>query len=762
MTRKLWGGKSALFFGLFLLFGIGYSHTTQAQVVTADWKGVDPSTAATAGDTVFIYNVGKKQFLGRGGHWGTEAVLSDVGQEFIITTNGSGYKLATQTRAEGSTTSSTGYLFQVGTDSSHDALNYFTDNTSVCTLNFESVTDATSSDKKIYHIKSYLGTATSGTQYYMVAGYNTTDQITNSWSSGQSKTHKGSTSDTSNLSIIVNAFSSISNMGDSCQWILVNKEERRQFMRDNAENMSVYVPATFLMADNDFARKDQAITNWDKLVDGTETAFSKTDADPKTATVPTSSTTTSYYVGNGNADNADGQLTDGGRWTMNIHGASGSVTQTVSDIFQKGWYEIRCNAFVTTTSTNTPTCQLFIKAFDKNETETEYTTESASSLKYQAIDVVPCTDRPSDYVAAAKLVNDEGTTTTSHTIKARVFVDRLKQQTQDYETSSYMEILKFGVNVSGGDETTWVCMDNFELFYEGTVTDDLILDEDKTDVSYMNSQNNNVVQQRRNNVYLKRDLKKGQWNTVILPVTLLYGDVKQIWGNDVQVTKFVGASKDRKNIIDFVSTKEGLKAGCLYLIKPSSLNTTTLKETVTSSRAENVSLAQGTECYTLEGVFYGLDKDDKVIESYTASIEGDTGAARYDDNEKVQFYGTYTTQKSCVATGSYYINPSDGKFYYLTEKAKPMSSKGFRGWLRPVENSTGAKQMSFAIDGVDATGDNGTTGIEELILSPEEAVLNGQNNVYSVSGQLVRRAATSLSGLPQGLYIVGGKKIAVK
>jgi hypothetical protein len=35
-------------------------------------------------------------------------------------------------------------------------------------------------------------------------------------------------------------------------------------------------------------------------------------------------------------------------------------------------------------------------------------------------------------------------------------------------------------------------------------------------------------------------------------------------------------------------------------------------------------------------------------------------------------------------------------------------------------------------------------------------------DIYSVSGQLVRKKAVGLDGLPRGVYIVGGQKIVVK
>ena len=51
-----------------------------------------------------------------------------------------------------------------------------------------------------------------------------------------------------------------------------------------------------------------------------------------------------------------------------------------------------------------------------------------------------------------------------------------------------------------------------------------------------------------------------------------------------------------------------------------------------------------------------------------------------------------------------------------------------------------------------------STGISEV--NTDDGMLNG--NVYTVDGILVRKAGETLNGLPKGIYVVDGKKIAVK
>ncbi len=58
------------------------------------------------------------------------------------------------------------------------------------------------------------------------------------------------------------------------------------------------------------------------------------------------------------------------------------------------------------------------------------------------------------------------------------------------------------------------------------------------------------------------------------------------------------------------------------------------------------------------------------------------------------------------------------------------------------------------------TNDNGyPVGISDLA---DETRSEAQNAVYSISGQVVRQGTTSVSGLPRGIYIVNGRKVAVR
>lgn len=59
-----------------------------------------------------------------------------------------------------------------------------------------------------------------------------------------------------------------------------------------------------------------------------------------------------------------------------------------------------------------------------------------------------------------------------------------------------------------------------------------------------------------------------------------------------------------------------------------------------------------------------------------------------------------------------------------------------------------------------AEGEDETTGIDKVTIEADGEIIYTTDNVYNLNGQLV--STNGLSGLAKGIYVVGGKKIAVK
>ena len=111
----------------------------------------------------------------------------------------------------------------------------------------------------------------------------------------------------------------------------------------------------------------------------------------------------------------------------------------------------------------------------------------------------------------------------------------------------------------------------------------------------------------------------------------------------------------------------------------------------------------------------------------------------------------------------YYWSAKDNKFKKVSEATdhKKVSCPPFRAFLaigQKTDDSSSAKE-SLGMRFVNFYGSGTTTGIKD-ITTPSARMQPAANNVYSMTGVLVRRG-TSLAGLPNGLYIVNGKKVIV-
>ena len=726
-----------------------------------NWGGIDPATAVSSESDeekiVYFYNVGKKKFMGRGGRWGTECVLSDVGQPYTITKDGKKYKFKCNIKQkEGD---SEGYLYVTYKAYKKDCFNYFSDDQYGTGFMFTEVQN--SSNKKIYQIYSKQHTNSAytpdngDTYWFMVAQYNTGSYTY------EGTTYKSTSTDkTTAINYFVNSTTTLSSISDqSDQWILVTKAERKKKFLENQEQRYCRVPGTAMIQDYDFARKDQTVNNW-------------TDADGNALsnggikTIPASSESTDYYVGNNTAQDDDDNQGERGRYmAANMVGANGTIKQTIENVFLPGWYEIRCKAFTTST---TGKATLFAQTGSGTE-------DGKTSIEYSEAHVKTLSTRPTDYLAAAKTVaNDD------YEIAVCVYVSKAQIQEDGFVTCNP---LTFGVKIANGSASDLTTIDDFELTYRGTVIDKVVLDESnegattyketaatttdgttKTNVTYMEAQNNERTQEGICELYIKRTLKTDKWNSIILPFRLTNEDIKAYWGDKAKVSEFVGADDaNNPRIINFKLTTDGIYPNKLYLIKPTALNTTTLAEDVTSTNATTsegsaITLTAGTDnVYKIESPRYGVDKDENTVEYKKEVILGDTGKElNTDASNKIQFAGTYFYQKSIVPGESYYI--MDNKWYYSATDVTN-HSKGFRAWVqRAAGNTSPAKSYTFYIDGINATGYE-TTGIEGI---SADSTLPCQFDIYNVSGQRVRHAATSLDGLSKGIYIVAGKKFIVK
>ena len=791
----------------------------------AAWTGTTPSAAN--GKIVYLYNVGTKQFLGKGGRWGTEATMNVEGVPFRLAYGSGTFTLTSQVKQEGGSEGGKLTLMD-GKNSIYDKGNYFVDQ------NGSSFTATEQGDGYVITSEATTSTSTMYGKTYKVVALGANQKAyaklsTENWEQGDST--------------------------DYATWIIVTEDQRKDAFKTVNNAHVAAVNATFLMSDFDFARNDNACSAWKTGATATETATGTLsylgnkqckpeDAYPKTTKVYTytytsthetnnrvwnkthtstftttedlgpevtmdckdgkdhrpgtdievtyqrddsqtveSTTTTegyTYYLGNGysESDKIDYETGDtytkgvnlqepyGGAWTANIHGARGSVVQTIpaKNMIKEGWYRISCVGFTTATE---GIARLYAAAGMGNNTTGSGATASTEKFAIANLHRIDAATRPATYVAASKLLDTPNVNTFDASVK--VYVSPTNEDKTTFET------LSFGIQVgSAADDTqdadadAWTCFDNFKIEYLGTPPNVLILDEEQTDGGYIKAQaqdDNKTLQ--KSIVYLRRTMNTDKWNSLVLPISLTVGQVKSIFGDQVHISEFKGAydkNHPQRIIFDPITANRNdpdaiaIEEGKLYLVKPTADGSMPKGQPEKTFTYGDKTISV-TNYYTIVGVTF-KKKSEIADNAYSGRVMGDTGNEDFDTKQQVQFVGTYVKcfANDLIPAKSYVLNGNNkggtaGLWYYRTVETK---TKGFRGWLQSVKGQV-SKVFEYEIEGVVEQVNGNTTAIDGI-----EAAQQHSANIYNLNGQLVRQGATSTEGLPSGLYIVGGKKLVVK
>lgn len=827
--------KRLLFFTFAVVASfVGQTAHAQKEQPVAAWTGTKPSDAHEK--TVYLYNVGTKQFLGKGGRWGTEATMNVEGTPFTLTYGSGTFTLTSKVKQEGGDSNGKLTLMD-GTDltSKFDKFNYFVDGNVRASENHTITATGTPTEGYTLSITSTSSTPGTGNKssmagktFYMFA------EGANAHVSARletaTETMLGIPSDSTAYS----------------KWVIVTEDQRKDAFKTVNNAHVAAVNATFLMSDFDFARNDNSCSEWKTgaTKEGTTTGSlsykgnkvcKPTDAIPTiikeytytsthaykssflggtkehTSTIKTTVyhgetweiecqesskhdrdhtaqvtyTKTdekvvadyTYYLGNGydegnyTTDPITGetmtvgenrQQSYGGAWTANIHGARGSVVQTIptKNMIKEGWYRVSCVGF---TTAKKGIARLYAAAGMGNTTGSA----TAQSEKFAIANLhrIDAATKPNTYVEASKLLDTPNVNTYDASVK--VYVSE--------KTPGVYETLSFGIQVgSAADETqdadaeAWTCFDNFKIEYLGTPEHELILDEDQTDGGYIKAQawdNNKTVQ--KSIVYLHRTMNPGTWNSLVLPINLNVGQVKSIFGDQVHISEFKGAYDEnhpQRIIFDPITANRNdpdaiaIEEGKLYLVKPTADGGMPQGQPEKTFTYGDKTISV-TNYYTIVGVTF-KKKSEIADNAYSGRVMGDTGSEEFGTAQQVQFVGTYVKcfDNDLIPANSYVLNGNNkggtaGLWYYRTVETK---TKGFRGWLETIGDRP-SKGIEYEINGVVDQVNGDVTAIEGI-----EAAQQHDANIYNLNGQLVRQGATSTEGLPSGLYIVGGKKVVVK
>ena len=106
--------------------------------------------------------------------------------------------------------------------------------------------------------------------------------------------------------------------------------------------------------------------------------------------------------------------------------------------------------------------------------------------------------------------------------------------------------------------------------------------------------------------------------------------------------------------------------------------------------------------------------------------------------------------------------PANCQYLWFVVSGAPTTyfSRGWNGTT--VDDEQWPYRVKFYQTNVYGNANNNEypVGIEDVMADSHS--LLPADNVYSITGQLVRQGTTSTEGLPQGIYVIGGKKVLVR
>ena len=715
---------------------------------------------------LYFYNVGTKRFLSPGGIWGTQGSLDNTAypfwlkasdnSNFFYIVNKSGYV------GNGGHTEDKEYLFM-----DCQAHNFV----------FEKAPGYTDKNK-VYYVKM----TESGQEYYAQA-----------YPDDNPKNH------TLNKTKLTENDTDYKNQ----EWKIFTKKEYNELLNANPANMEDVIDFSFVIKAFGFRANDTETKNWNATAQSDKIFFGD-NKQYKTFNNRGNSSKNSW----GGTFVESHQREYGKLFYTYARGAKDFVFYQDITVHKAGWYLLRCNGFTTQVNDKGRVSARLMMAVVKNGSIDKTGVYSAATLNKLSPDkATELMGKDKDGTGAGRAFFDG-----EYENQVQVCLDDKDWVTKISETNPVTLRIGYYVGddcvLQDGDVT---CVDNFKLLYAGPRRDpELILDEDQTDLMYLT----NAKDTYKNSVlHLNRTFKEGQWNSLILPVDLKFGQMKRTFGDDVKVAKLTSLEN---GVVTFRTVEPEQDSDVMvtafepYIIKPTSLT-------------EDMGLA-----YTAEKFYTKLDKATGEI-SNAEWLAADGKSVSTDDNNRFELtipaghydinmvtlnrdslikhlnfseeYKTYYDNGeynkinwdnvSWISQTSFSTGASEGDLtcYGTLTKTykddailpgrddlsgdyvmrggkivqvpsdKKYGLKGFRCWFEVKGSHPIAAAPRLEIDGII----DDATSIDDLNSQPSQFTSRhkGISGVFNLDGQKVRDGE-STQDLPKGIYIVNGRKVVVR
>lgn len=741
------------------------TQSNKAQLDVSKLVGADPEDLATTNNecrlyptysdyiskTFLLLNVGTKKFFNIGGAYGRHASLSNTGMYLWIWNNST-----------------------EGTYNIRTRLNYVTEikDVSVANLdNADSYVQYIDNDSRMSGIypdcQSTDENRKFGWKFENAEGYSETNKVYKISTYGDrylTATPENTDGNLCNAEALSNS--------DNQVWKLVTLQEYYDLFKNSPSDLTSPIDITFLLQNPGFGYNKSNAAFWASFGNphylrlGVEDYYKKTSED--------------YYKNNKEEriyDFNDNLYENGKYFCADIKQQRNTGINQLVTVDKAGWYIIRCNGFSNT-----------------NGLAKLYVTDYMSQTMTRSTILNPLeANGPKDLLEAGK----------------EFYNDNYENEVMIHLTTEDLKImggiLIIGIKIEDDgttlSESEWTAFDNFRLLYAGESegAPDLVLDEDNPDLRYLTE----TIEEYKNCVlHLNRSFELNKWNTLILPVNLTYGQMRYTFGDDVKLAKLYKLTPNsvRFKTVECNSDDDVMiEAYTPYIIKPT-------KAAGQNSAYTTPRLLKAANQYWLLDKNVGLSYDGEGVERYKGG-KVSIDANHYDipnvtldrdllkanlDKHWVSTTTTSTTatdadKNKMVCKGTmaktFYIKDKKGCFYedegedrdmlsgdyfmnkgtmYKVPANKQYGLKAFRCWFELTKttdtgtiNTSPAKDVKLFINEIE----DETTGIGDIITDPAFSHAAYQyDGVYNLQGQLVRQG-TSLEGLPQGIYIVKGKKV---
>lgn len=594
------------------------------------------------------------------------------------------------------------------------------------------------------------------------------------------------------------------------EWRFLSYQQILDLQVKNTNNITSSIDLTFRLKCPDFSRENAAMSNWKAYQYGGSgqirlglehyyKPYVNSNVTIAGSNCEISKSYTSNFRNGFSYTFPDGAITPfkentnyerhcGKYYCADAKNFRGTIYQDVT-VSQGGAYVIECKGFSTTTKAKLYAC--LVKSDNIADTKTMHAT------------VLGQTDYMSVQEKAALHIEEQ-----NMDYAAKEFYGSHK-----YFNSVLVQVpegggtIRFGIEIGTKEdkdvesEKEWTVFDDFRLLYTSrTIDGDLVLDQDRDNLDYLEKCSNTY---KSVTLHLNKTFDKDKWNGFVLPVSLTKDQLTQAFGPNV---KLATLAKLTSNEIQFVSidmSKKGNETTVMEAYKPYIIFPTKHTEQeqtpaytaklskIGNGEAEKESVIIGKNHIDIPNVTFAVDEGNKndlkkmntedwttnssivVNGSGTPFVTGNGtmtafgtfartfGEGTQNTTEGDENYGKWTIEnKSKIIagrsdlTGCYFFY--GGNMYYSSAK-RARGLRGFSVWFAPTTASgTPAKPANVFLDGVSL---DKTTGISPIIYGEEESRIDRfAHGIYSLNGQLISNSS-SLDGLPSGIYILNGKKV---